>query len=111
MTNGLVIQRAFLAKGLGSDSSPLAFIAVIPLVVSAGIRFFLLPRMKTKQKAFPIFVVGLATAEASGLVGLFLGGGDRDVFVIAGLVMLLLHAPLFARNYDGGGDTSPFRTS
>ena len=111
MTNGLILLRVFLANELGEDFGALAFIAVVPLVLSALIRFLLLPRMKTKLKAFPVFIVGLATAEACGLLGVLLGGENRDTLFGAGLVMLLLYIPLFARNYDGGGNSSPFRQS
>lgn len=103
MTNGLILQRLFLGGNPASDQVTLGYIALGPLVVSAIIRFVVLPRMKTKQKAFPLFVAGLATAEACGLMGLFLGGGNRDTFVIAGVGMLLAYAPLFARKYDCDG--------
>jgi hypothetical protein len=111
MTNGLIIQRIFIFKNADAASDGLGFIAIIPLLVSVGIRFLLLPRLTTKQKAFPIFVAGLATAEACGLLGVILGGEHRDALFGAGLVMLMLYIPLFARNYDGGGNTSPFRAS
>lgn len=111
LTNGLIIQRLFLGKALSEESGTLAFFALAPLLVSAGIRFGLLPRMKTKQKAFPIFIVGLATSEACGLLGIFLGGEHKDALFGAALVMLLLYAPLFARNYDGGGNSNAFRQS
>lgn len=109
LTNGLIIQRLFLGKSLGENPGTLGFVAIVPLIVSAGIRFLLLPRLKTPAKAFPVFVVGLATAEACGLLGIFLGGANKDALFGAGLVMLLLYAPLFVRNYDGGGNSSPFR--
>ena len=108
MTNGLILQRVFLGRGL-HDAGDLGFIAVIPLVMSAVIRFVVLPRMKTKQKALPLFLAGLATAEACGLIGVLLGGEHRDPLFGAGLVMMLLYIPLFARNYDTGGNSSPFR--
>ncbi|HEY9249603.1 MAG TPA: hypothetical protein VIO38_10740 [Rariglobus sp.] len=114
MTNGLIIQRFFLGRSsiaAPADSAGLAYIALAPLVVSALIRFIVLPRLKTKQKAFPLFIVGLGTGEACGLLGLLLGGGSRDALFAAGLIMLLLYIPLFARNYDGGGNSSPFRNS
>jgi hypothetical protein len=111
MTNGLIVQRFFLAKGFNDGDGSLALVAIAPLLVSAGIRFLLLPRMKTKLKAFPIFIVGLATAEACGLLGIFLGGTHIDELFGASLVMLLLYAPLFARRYDGGGSVDAFRQS
>jgi len=108
MTTGLVVQYFFLGQNPSASPGTLNYIAFAPLVLSLIIRFAVLPRMKTKQKAFPLFVVGLATAEACGLFGLILGGPHRDTFFVIGLVLMLIYIPLFARNYDGGGNSSPF---
>ena len=111
LINGLIIQRVFLVPSLKSapaGSDGIAYIALGPLVVSALIRFLLLPRLKTKAKAFPFFVAGLAMSEACGILGLFLGGGYRDTFVGIGLGMMIAYIPFFARRYDGGGNSSPF---
>lgn len=112
LTAGLVAQRVFLKLDTGTPAAALGYIALAPLAVSAVIRFLVLPRMKIRAKAFPIFVVGMATAEACGLLGLVLGGEHRDTFVGIGLGMLLIYAPFFARNYDdGGGHSHSFRES
>lgn len=111
MTAGLIVQCFVLTQNPAAASGTLNYIALAPLVISLIIRFAVLPRMKTKQKAFPLFVVGLATAEACGLFGLILGGPHRDWFFAAGLVLLLIYIPFFARNYDGGGKPNPFQQS
>lgn len=111
LTNGLILQRVFLGGKVGDASGALAPVALAPLLVGAGIRFFLLPRLKNRRQAFPVFVVGLASSEACGLLGIFLGGAHRDELFAAALVMLLLYAPIFARRYDGGGGAGTFRQS
>ena len=109
MTTGLILQRVVIGSKVNVSSNTIGYIALAPLVISALIRFLVLPRLKTKAKAFPFFVAGLATAEACGLTGLFLGGSHRDPIFAVGLGMLLAYVPIFVRNYDGGGNTSPFR--
>jgi hypothetical protein len=70
-----------------------AFAGVVPLALSAACRFMLLPRLLPTAKGFPIFIGGLATAEAGGLVGIFLAGDHKVYFAAAALVLIILHAP------------------
>ena len=93
MTTGLIMQRVFLGSQTHAASAGIVYIALAPLAVSAAIRFWVLPRMKTRAKAFPVFVAGMATAEACGLIGVILGGEHRDTVAGIGLGMLLAYIP------------------
>lgn len=72
-------------------------IGLVPLFVSIIIRWLVLPRYNDLQRAFPMFIVGLALAEACGLLGIFLGGPYRDDVFFLGVLGLAQFVPLFAR--------------
>lgn len=72
-------------------------VGFVPLFVSVVIRWLVLPRYRSLGAALPLFVVGLALAEACGLLGLFLGGPYRDDLALLGMFGLGQFAPLFAR--------------
>jgi hypothetical protein len=68
---------------------------LIPLFVSIVIRWLVLPRYTDATRALPLFVVGLALAEACGILGIFLGGPYRDDLFVLGVLGVLQFAPLF----------------
>lgn len=102
ITNGLIMLRVFLkpAAPAGDSTSLIAYVALVPLFLSAAIRIFVLPRQTSLVRALPLFIAGLATAEACGIIGLFLGGPRRDTFVALSLLLLAAYAPVFARKYS-----------
>jgi hypothetical protein len=75
-----------------------ALAGVVPLALGATCRFLLLPRLLHTAKGFPVFIVGLALAEAGGLVGVFLAGDHKVYFAAAALVLIILHAPGLLRS-------------
>jgi len=80
------------------SSHPLAhLVGFVPLFVSIVIRWLVLPRYRSLRAAFPLFVAGLALAEAGGLLGLLLGGPYRDDLALLGVFGLAQFVPLFAR--------------
>lgn len=111
LTNGVIILRVFLGYSANADAGLINAVAFLPLFFSVLIRFLLLPRIKTPAKAFPIFVAGLATAEACGILGLFLGGKNADTFVVLSLITLFAYLPLFILRPFTGTSSSPFRSS
>ena len=80
--------------------NPLVDLAGLPpLFVSIVIRWLVLPRYDDVRRAFPLFVAGLALAEACGILGIFLGGPYRDDLFLLGLLGLAQFMPFFAKNY------------
>jgi hypothetical protein len=83
---------------LGPQKNPfLNLIGLIPLFISIVVRWLVLPRYAAPTQAFPMFVVGLALAEVSGLVGLFTGGPYRDDLAVLAVLGILQFMPLFVR--------------
>jgi hypothetical protein len=58
-----------------------------------------LPRLTSLARAFPLFIAGLALAEACGLLGIFLGGVYRDQLFLLGVLGIVQYLPFFARQY------------
>lgn len=107
---GLVLIYLVLGRG-PVKPSPQAevltnLVGLVPLFVSIVIRWLVLPGIGDLAKALPFFVVGLAMAEACGILGIFLGGAFRDdLFVLALLGILQFIPSLLIRRTsarDGG---------
>ena len=101
---GLVIIYVFLGRGpvkpLPPGGNPLAgLVGVVPLFLSIIIRWLVLPRFSGLMRAFPMFIAGLALAEACGLLGIFLGGPYREDLFVLGVLGLAQYVPFFAKNY------------
>lgn len=72
-------------------------VGLVPLFVSIVIRWLVLPRFDSLQRALPLYVVGLALAEACGMLGIFLGGAYRDDLFVLGVLGVVQFVPIFAR--------------
>lgn len=70
---------------------------VVPLFVSIVIRWLILPRFTSLSRALPMFIVGLATAEACGILGIVFGGPYRDAIFTLSILGIVQFVPLFAR--------------
>jgi hypothetical protein len=98
---GLVAMYALLGRnGMSTagglpEASP--YVLAVPLLLSCVVRWLVLPRMPTRRKAFPVFIIGLALAENSGLFGIILGVKDRDTLFALAAVGVLQFAPVFVR--------------
>ncbi|HYC71558.1 MAG TPA: hypothetical protein VEB66_10155 [Opitutaceae bacterium] len=71
----------------------LAVSAVAPLLVSIVVRWLVLPKHTDARKALPLFIIGLATGEACGILGIFFGGPWADHFFALGLLAVVQYAP------------------
>jgi hypothetical protein len=78
----------------------LRYLPVAPLVFSAIIRWLVLPRFRSRLRAFPIFVFGVAMAEGCGLLGIFLAPDLRQTYLALAFVGLGQFVPVFASRYD-----------
>lgn len=99
---GLVV--IYLALGRGKPVSATAggnpltgLIGLVPIFVSIIIRWLVLPRMSGLARALPVFITGLALAEAGGFMGIFLGGVYRDDVFLLGVFGVAQFVPIFAR--------------
>lgn len=72
-------------------------VGLVPLFVSIVIRWLVLPRFDSLQRALPLYVVGLALAETCGILGIFLGGAYRDDLFVLGVLGVTQFVPIFAR--------------
>ncbi len=80
-------------------------IAAAAFAASCVARWLVLRRLRAIQSAFVLFVVGIALAEACGLVGVLLGA-HRAGFLILGAVGIAQWMPFFARGYTEKADGS-----
>ncbi len=99
--SGLIVIYLLLGRGPmkpAADKDVLKhLVGLVPLFVSIVIRWLVLPRFDSLQRAFPIYIVGLALAESCGLLGIFLGGPFRDDLFVLGVLGVTQFVPIFAR--------------
>ena len=93
------LGRAPLPAGVAEEKVLTGLIGLVPLFVSIVIRWLVLPRYSDLQRAFPMFIVGLALADSCGIMGIFLGGPYRDDVFLLGVLGLAQFAPFFAKKY------------
>lgn len=74
----------------------LRYLPIGPLALSCVVRWLVLPRF-SGVRAFPIFVIGLAFAEACGFFGIFLVPSLKQEYFLLSLVALVQFVPLFLR--------------
>jgi hypothetical protein len=105
MLVGLGLSYFVLGRGKLPPGSPqlaknlAGLVGFVPLFVSIVLRWLVLPRCNDLRRAFPLFVLGLASAEACGLLGIFLGGPYRDDLFVLGLLGLGQYVPFFAKGF------------
>ena len=65
------------------------------VTLSAVVRWLVLPRFREPQRAFPLFIVGVALAECAAFLGIFLSAYTTELFVL-GMVGMMQFVPFFA---------------
>jgi hypothetical protein len=96
----LVIYAGFgraPAKVPPGENPLTGLIGLVPLFVSIIVRWLVLPRAANPGQALVMFIVGLALAESSGILGIFLGGVYKDDIFFLGVLGVAQFVPLFAR--------------
>jgi hypothetical protein len=73
-------------------------IGFVPLFVSIVIRWLVLPRATDPNRAFILFIGGVALAEACGLLGMFAGGPYRDSLFVLGVLGVTQYVPFYAKS-------------
>jgi hypothetical protein len=99
IATGLIGLSIFVPASSKPGIAALRYAPLVPLLLSSGLRWLVLPRVNDGTRAFPIFVVGLALAEGSAVLGLFLVPELRTTYVALGLLCVGLYAPTYARRY------------
>jgi hypothetical protein len=109
LLSGIFTIYGFLGGSSGRSvplpaDSPLWLAGVAPFVASVIVRWVVLPRMPSAPKALPVFVVGMAIAESSCFLGLFLFPAHKLELFALSVVGILQFAPHFARRYFSSDD-------
>jgi hypothetical protein len=99
--SGLVLIYLVLGRGpvkpVAAGNQLVNLVGMIPLFLSIIIRWLVLPRYGDPARAFPVYIAGLALAEACGILGIFLGGPYRDDLFLLGVFGIVQFVPLFVR--------------
>ena len=90
-----------------SPDSPLWLAGLAPFVISTIIRWVVLPRARSAQVALPLFIVGIAMAEAVCFLGLFIFPAHRQELFALSVLGIFQFIPYFARRYFVPSDQHP----
>jgi hypothetical protein len=114
--SGLMILQFILGGGFPAGRSqgdePVVFliIALSLATASLGVRFVWIPRTNGLVRKLPLMIVGLALAEAIGILGMLLVPeqhvASRMFMLCTAIVCIVLSAPVYAHRQRTG---SPFR--
>lgn len=101
---GLCLIYFFLARAKPLPAPLLSELPVnlagfVPLFLSVVVRWLVLPRYREPGRALVVFILGLALAEACGLLGIFLGGPYRDALFVLGMLGVTQYVPFYARKF------------
>lgn len=106
---GIFMIYFFLGKH-GADrvepatpDSPLWLVAVTPVAVSAIIRWVVLPKLTHPQTGLVALIVGIALAEASCFLGLFVFSRHQTELFAMSVLGIAQFAPVYARRFFGSG--------
>ena len=92
-----------LAKSSGAPppvhESPLWALAFLPVLISGAIRWSLLPRFRNAVQALPIFVLGLALAEVSCFLGIFIFPSHKLPLFIGSVLGIFQFIPIYAARF------------
>jgi hypothetical protein len=110
--NGIFMIYHFLGSNaakpqMDTTDSSAWMAAIVPVALSIVIRWLVIPRTKSAQAALPLFVMGIAFAEASCLLGIFVFPAHKqDLFTLSALGIFQF-VPFFARRYFTPVDQIP----
>ncbi len=98
---GVCVIYVVLGKGAGkgSDASFPWVLAVAPLLASVVIRWGVLPKLRTADAVLPAMIAGMALAEATTVLGLFLFPSVRLQLFIVSFFGIFQFIPIYAGRY------------
>lgn len=99
---GIVVIYKFLghSHASASENEPTLWqLGLLPALISGAIRWSLLPTFKEAEKALPFFVMGIALAEATCFLGIFIFPSHQKPLFIASLVGIFQFIPVYVGRY------------
>ncbi len=104
---GLFILQTFIVGGFhtGPASSPVSSgmvaICMSGIIIASFIRWFILPRQSSLAAQLPVMIIGLAFAELTGLLSMFLIGKAYPSMQLLGFILsvlaILQFMPVYAK--------------
>lgn len=85
-----------------SAAAVMDYAAIGPVIVSSVIRWLWFPRIEKRQQAFAVFIMGLALAEGTGFIGIFVTQQSLTLTLLSALG-IVQWMPLFAGKYPPVG--------
>jgi CDP-diglyceride synthetase len=111
--NGLFIMLFFVAGGIpkGVNQGPpptwIVGASAALVVIAIAIRFLVIPKIKQLSQLLPMMIVGLAVAEAVGMLAIFVLGKEfpqtRMTLFVTSVFTVLVYAPSYASYLTKGG--------
>lgn len=90
-----------------SPESPLGLAGLAPFFAATIVRWILLPRVTSAPPAFPLFLVGIALAEATCFLGIFVFSDHQQLLFAASVLGIFQFIPFFARRFFSDDDAFP----
>jgi hypothetical protein len=81
------------------DPSPVWLAGAVPFLLSVVVRWAVLPRVSNAQLAFQLFVAGIALAETSCFMGLFIFPAHRAPLFYLSAAGIFQFLPTFASRF------------
>jgi hypothetical protein len=105
LLSGVIVMTLFIPapeKPLipGIAGTPIWLLAVVPLAISALIRWLVLPRAANLQAALPVFIIGMALAESAAIAGLLVFPDRRIELIVLGMIGIAQFAPVFVARFS-----------
>lgn len=104
---GIVVIYFFIG---GSRTTPETEVSnywvlgLLPALISGALRWSVLPMFTDATKAFPILLVGLALAEVTAFLGMFLFPAQQALLFGASVVGILQFIPVYFNRYFEAAD-------
>lgn len=101
---GLILIYVFLGRRapvqphVTSGAAVIDYVAIGPLVLSSVIRWLWFPRIEKMQQPFVVFIMGIALAESTGIMGTILTQ-QALMFTLLGALGIVQWIPLYAGKY------------
>ncbi len=83
----------------------------IPLAVSLGARWLVVPRLRVPFLALVPFLIGIATAEMLTFFGIFLSPKSFNVFFFTTVILMLMWIPIWRNNVEPAHPAEPSQSS
>lgn len=100
-----IIGRTPAAANTPPDADGTAWLfGTIPVLISISLLWAVLPRLQSSRTVLAAFVFGMALAEASAFLGMFVWRGHHAELVALALLGMLQYMPTYAARYTADSD-------